>query len=132
MFKLFYVYSSGILLQYYLPLGHCACINLIFLYPYPPPPPPAEDLLFLLIPEDWLKLHSSLKTSRTFVFTPEEYGSTLKNFVKIKASPPKNSIVFYSTPKKSSIFRTYPWRIAFFNQGRWGYYERYSSSPSWL
>ena len=28
-----------------------------------PPPPLVEDLLFLLIPEDWRKLHSPLKTS---------------------------------------------------------------------
>ena len=52
-YNLFYVYSSVILLQYYLPLGHCACINLISLYPSPPPPTnlaSAEDLLFLLIP----------------------------------------------------------------------------------
>ena len=27
-------------------------------------------------------------------------GLPLKNFVKIKASPPKNSIFFYSTPKE--------------------------------
>ena len=42
----------------------------------------------------------------------------LKNFVKIKASPPKNSMFFYSTPKEILNFITYPWRIPWFlNQG---------------
>ena len=46
---------------------------------------------------------------------PEELGHTLKNmgfplknFVKIKASPPKNSIFCYSTPKKNLIFYNLP------------------------
>ena len=32
--------------------------------------------------------------------TPDEYELTLKNSVKIRASPPKNSIFFYSTPEE--------------------------------
>ena len=78
-------------------------------------PPPVEDLPILLTPEDWLKLHSALKTSIQYGFTPEELGHTLKNmgfplknFVKIKASPPKNSIFCYSTPKKSLNFYNLP------------------------
>ena len=62
------------------------------------PPPPAEDLPFLLTPEDWLKLHSPLKTSIKYGLTFEEYGFTLKIFVKI--TPPKNSIFLYSTLKE--------------------------------
>ena len=38
------------------------------------PYPPVEDLPFLLTPEDWLKLHSPLKTSIKYGFTPEELG----------------------------------------------------------
>ena len=74
-------------------------------------PPPVENLPFLLTPEDWLKLHSPLKTSIKYGFTPEELGHTLKNmgfplknFVKIKASPPKNSIFCYSPHKKNPHF----------------------------
>ena len=99
-------------------MGHC--INLISLYPYPLPPPPAEELLFLLIPEDWLKLHSPLKTSIKFGFTPEEYGSTLKNFVKIKASPQKNSIVFYSTPEEILNFYNFPLENSILQLGQVG------------
>ena len=39
-----------------------------------PPTPPVEDLPFLLTPEEWLKLHSPLKTSI-------KYGLPLKNLV---------------------------------------------------
>ena len=35
-------------------------------------------------------------------------GLPLKNFVKIKASPPKNSIFFYSTPKEILTFYNLP------------------------
>ena len=80
-----------------------------------PPPPPVEDLPFLLTPEDWLKLHSPLKTSIKYGFTPEELGHTpeeywftLKNFVKIKTSPSKNSIFFYSTPEEILSFYNLP------------------------
>ena len=41
-------------------------------------------------------------------------GLPLKNFVKIKASPPKNSIFLTLPIKKSSIFITNPWRILWF------------------
>ena len=58
--------------------------------------PPVEDLPFLLSPEDWLKLHSPLEN---WVISVKNMGLPLKNFVKIKASLPKNSIFFYSTPK---------------------------------
>ena len=40
----------------------------------PLPPTPIEDLPFLLTPEDWLKLHSPLKTAIKYGFTPEELG----------------------------------------------------------
>ena len=44
----------------------------------------------------------------------------LKNFVRIKASPLKNSKFFYSTPKEILNFITYPWRTPWFlNQGAW-------------
>ena len=75
----------------------------------PPPPPPVEDFPFLLTPEDWLKLHSPVKTYF-------KYGLT-QNFMKIKALPPKNSIClfFFILPlKKSPTFITYPWRIPWF------------------
>ena len=41
------------------------------------PPPLVVDLPFLITPENWLKLHSPLKTSiwaypEEYVFTPEE------------------------------------------------------------
>ena len=53
-----------------------------------PPPPPFEDLPFLLTNEDWLKLHSPLKTSiknvglplKNMGPTPEEYGFTPEEF----------------------------------------------------
>ena len=71
----------------------------------PPPPPPVEDLTFLLSPEDWLKLHSPLKN---WVISVKNIGLHLKNFVKIKASPPKNSIFSYSTPKEILNFYNLP------------------------
>ena len=59
-----------------------------------------------------IKLHSPLKTSIKHWFTPGEYGLILplKNFMKMKAPPPKNSLdIFFTLPlKKSSIFITYP------------------------
>ena len=70
--------------------------------------PPVEDSPFLLTPEDWLKLHSPVKTAIRYGFTPEEYWFTLKNFVKIKTSPSKNSIFFYSTPKEILSFYNLP------------------------
>ena len=42
--------------------------------------PPVEDLPFHLTPEDWLKLHSPLKTSVKHGFTPEELGHTPEEF----------------------------------------------------
>ena len=71
----------------------------------PTPPPPVEDLTFLLSPEDWLKLHSPLKN---WVISVKNMGLPLKNFVKIKASLPKNSIFFYSTPKEILNFYNLP------------------------
>ena len=62
----------------------------------PSPPPPSPPIL--LTPEDQIKLHLPLQTSIN-------YGSTLNNFLKIKASLPKNSIFFYPTPQ---LFMTYP------------------------
>ena len=44
------------------------------------PYPPLEDLPFLLTPEDWLKLHSPLKTSIKYGFTPEELGHTPEEY----------------------------------------------------
>ena len=65
------------------------------------PPSPFEDLPFLLTTEDWLKLHSPLKTSMKNVGLPlKNMGLCLKSSVKIKASHPKNSTFFYSTPKE--------------------------------
>ena len=45
-----------------------------------PNPPPVEDLPFLLTPEDWLKLHSHLKTSIKYGFTPEELDHTPEEY----------------------------------------------------
>ena len=82
-----------------------------------PPPPPVEDLPFLLTPEDWLKLHSPLKTAIKYGVTLEEFASLgplknmglpLKNFVKIKASPLKNSIFFHSILKEILNFFNLP------------------------
>ena len=55
-------------------------------------------------PEDFHKI---------WVFLPKEYGSTMKNFVEFKASPPttpcqRNSFIFYSTPKQIFIFFNLP------------------------
>ena len=44
------------------------------------PYPPVEDLPFLLTPEDWLKLHSPVKTAIKYGFTPEELGHTPKEY----------------------------------------------------
>ena len=55
---------------------------------------------------------------------PWNMGSPRKSFVKIRASPPKNSILFYSTLKKSSIHNLklymYPWRIPLVRGGGGG------------
>ena len=42
--------------------------------------PPVEDSPFLLTPEDWLKLHSPVKTAIKYGFTPEELGHTPKEY----------------------------------------------------
>ena len=42
--------------------------------------PPVEDLPLLLTPEDWLKLHSPLKTSIKYGFTLEELGHTPEEY----------------------------------------------------
>ena len=64
------------------------------------PPSPFDDLPFLLTTEDWLKLHSALKTSIKTVGLPlKSMGLCLENSMKFKASPPKNYI-FYSIPKE--------------------------------
>ena len=52
-----------------------------------------------------------LNGSRPMVPIPEETSLPLKNFVKIKASPSKNSISFYSTPKENLNFYNLPWRV---------------------
>ena len=74
-----------------------------------PPPPRVEDLPFLLSPEEWLKLHSPLKTYLKWAYP-----------WRIWVWTPKNSIyIFFILPlNESSIFITYPWRIPwFFNRG---------------
>ena len=43
-----------------------------------------------------------------WVIPLKNMGLPLKNFVKIKASPPKNSIYFYSTPKEILNFYNLP------------------------
>ena len=89
-------------------MGYCIYIRI----------PPVQDLPFLLTPEDWLKLQSARKTKKNmglplknWVIPLKNVGLPLTNSVKIKASPPKNSIFFTLPLKKSSIFITYPWRI---------------------
>ena len=47
-------------------------------------------------------------------------GFPLKNFVKIKASPPKNSIFCYSTPKKILNFYNLPLENSMVPQPRGG------------
>ena len=42
--------------------------------------PPVEDSPFLLTPEDWLKLHSHVKTAIKYGFTHEELGHTPKEY----------------------------------------------------
>ena len=42
------------------------------------------------------------------VLPPKNMALPLKNFVKIKASPPKNSTFFYSTPKEILNFYNLP------------------------
>ena len=39
---------------------------------------------------------------------PKNWVTPVKNFVKIKASPPKNSIFFYSTPEEILNFYNLP------------------------
>ena len=39
---------------------------------------------------------------------PKNWVIPVKNFVKIKASPPKNSIFFYSTPEEILNFYNLP------------------------
>ena len=56
------------------------------------------DLPFLLTHEDWVKLHSPLKTSIKYGFTPEELGHTPEEFLEIKASPQRIPYFFYPTP----------------------------------
>ena len=55
-------------------MGYCINFNTRTLPPYP-----AEDLPFLLAPEDWLKLHSPLQTAK-YGFTPEKLGHTPEEF----------------------------------------------------
>ena len=82
--------------------------------------PPVEDLPFFLIPKDWLKLHSPLKPSIKYGLTSEENGFTLKNFEKIKASTPKNSIFLYSTSKEILIYNLPLENSMVHNRGRGG------------
>ena len=78
MFKLFYVYSSVILLQYYLPLGHCACINLIFLYP------PFEWAHFCNGWTHILKNHQSESTINESQFKTQRVLTILKEICQCK------------------------------------------------
>ena len=48
-------------------------LHLISVSTPPPPPPPVEDFPFLLAPQDWLKLHSPVKTYLKYGLTPEEF-----------------------------------------------------------
>ena len=71
----------------------------------PLPPTPIEDLPFLLTPEDWLKLHSPLKTAIKYGFTPEElgyipeeYGFTPEEFCENEGFTPKEFHIFLLYP----------------------------------
>lgn len=79
----------------------------------PPPPHPVEDLPLLLTLEEFHKIAFTMKTSIKYGLTPEEHKFTpeeflenvifpcslLKNLLKIKASPPKNSILLLALKK---------------------------------
>ena len=79
-------------------MGYCINFNIYYKYPPPLSPVSVEDLL----------LFSTTPWRLNEIFTPEDFHkiwvSPWKSFVKIKASSPKNSILFYSTLKKSSIY----------------------------
>ena len=84
--------------------------NVCNFLPNPPPTPPlVELLLFLLTPYGSNKIAFTPEDfHKIWVFLPEEYGSTTKNFVEFKASPTttlspspaKEIVFFYSTPKQ--------------------------------
>ena len=85
-------------------------------------PPPGWRLTFssypwrltkiAFTPEDFRKIWAY--RWRIWVLAPKNLVLPLKNFAKIKASPPNNYVFFTLPLKKSSIFITYPWRIPWF------------------
>ena len=92
-------------------MGYCINFNTInSTAPHPPPPLSLFGCGLTSIFYS-LKIEQNIHSWRL----PWNMGSPRKSFVKIRASPPKNSILFYSTLKKSSIHKLklymYPWRI---------------------
>ena len=72
--------------------------------------------------KNWIISRENDLAHSLLVIPLKNMGLTLKNVVKVKASPPKNSIFLFTLPlKKSSIFITYLWRIPWFlNRGGGG------------
>ena len=103
-------------------MGDHNCDSVFNINTPPPPPNPLPSILL-----GWGLTFSSYPWRLAkIMFTPEDFHKMraypwriwvlpMKNFVKIKASPPENSIYFFTLPlKKSSVFITYPWRIPWF------------------
>ena len=105
-------------------MGDHNCDSVFNINTSPPPPQPSILLGWGLTfsPYPW--------RLAKIMFTPEDVHKMwaypwriwvlpMKSFVTIKASPPENSIHFFTLPlKKSSVFMTYPWRIPWFlNRG---------------
>ena len=82
--------------------------NVCNFLPNPPPTPPlVELLLFLLTPYGSNKIAFTPEDfHKIWVFLPEEYGSTTKNFVEFKASP---TTTLPPLPRqRNSFFLLYP------------------------
>lgn len=76
------------------------------------PKPPAKDFTFSSYPWKLSKIALTPADVNKLWFLPLKNTSLpTKNFVKIKASPLKNSISFYSTPKENPNFYNLPSRI---------------------
>ena len=96
--------NHRVLILINLRVNYCAlgyCIKIWYRYPPSTPPWLRTYLLF------WLKKIWAYPW-RIWVLTPKNMGLPLKNFVEIKASPPKNSIFFAPPLEKSSIFNNLP------------------------
>ena len=92
-------------------------------------PPPGWRLTFssypwrltkiAFTPEDFRKIWAY--RWRIWVLAPKNLVLALKNFAKIKASPPNNYVFFYSTPKEILNFYNLPLENSMVPHPGWGW-----------